>query len=464
MTDIKNGTSLPKLQRLSRRGGFLGFLLVVGFTVAAVGTTAHAQSNSTQSPAPGTDASATQSPPNPAAPVQYAPSPGKYQKAVAYSSAHYRHVVLSDLWGITVPLLILWLGLATRYRDWAERISGRRFVQVLVFAPLFLLTIALFSLPFDLLDESLERQFGRSVQGWSSWIADWLISQVVVWIVGAILIWILYAVIRRSPRRWWFYFWLAAIPILLAVFFVQPLVIDPLFFKFTPLQAKHPELVEELEKVVEHGGMHIPPDRMFEMNASSKQTSWNAYVTGFGASKRAVIWDTTLVQATTPEVLFVFGHEMGHYVLHHIPKQVGIDALLLLGLLYLGYRLASRLQARHGAGQGIRSLDDWASLPMLMFVLTLLTFCADPIFLAVSRYFEHEADRYGLEVVHGIVPDQARVAAEFFQRSGEINLADPNPGTLVKIWFFDHPTRPERVHFAATYDPWTKGEPPRYVK
>jgi Zn-dependent protease with chaperone function len=101
---------------------------------------------------------------------------------------------------------------------------------------------------------------------------------------------------------------------------------------------------------------------------------------------------------------------------------------------------------------------------MLILVLTALTFVATPIFLGISRHFEHEADRYGLEVIHGIVPDQSNVAAEFFQKSGEINLADPNPSTLTKIWFFDHPTRPERVRFAATYNPWAKGEPPRYVK
>jgi Zn-dependent protease with chaperone function len=99
----------------------------------------------------------------------------------------------------------------------------------------------------------------------------------------------------------------------------------------------------------------------------------------------------------------------------------------------------------------------------LIFVLTVLAFLATPAFNAVSRYFEHEADRFGLEVIHGIVPHQGQVAARFFERSGEINLADPNPTRFVKIWFFDHPTRPERVHFAVTYDPWFRGERARYV-
>jgi STE24 endopeptidase len=395
---------------------------------------------------------------------EYAPPPEQYQKAVAYSSAHYRHRFVGELWGILLPLLILRLRLAPRYRDWAEHLSPRRFVQVLLYAPPLLLTLALFTLPFDLWDHSLERRFGRSVQGWGSWLGDWGINQVIALIIGTILVWILYAVIRRSPRRWWFYFWLAAIPLLLAVFFVQPLVIDPLFFKFTPLANTQPELGAKLEQVIQHGGMQIPPERMFEMNASSKLTGLNAYVTGLGASKRAVIWDTTLAKATTPEVLIVFGHEMGHYVLYHIPKEVTIDAVLLLGLLYLGYRLAAWMLARGGTHWGIRGLEDWASLPVLIFVLTTLTFLATPIFNAISRHFEHEADRYGLEVVHGIVPHQGQVAAHFFEKSGEINLADPNPSALAKVWFFDHPTRPERVRFAATYDPWAGGAGPIYVK
>jgi Zn-dependent protease with chaperone function len=118
---------------------------------------------------------------------------------------------------------------------------------------------------------------------------------------------------------------------------------------------------------------------------------------------------------------------------------------------------------RWGRAWDIRGLDDWASLPLLLFVVTVLGFLATPAFNTMSRYFEHEADRYGLEVVHGIVPDQGQVAARYFEKSGEINLADPNPGPFITFWMFDHPTRPERVHFAATYDPWSHGQAPRYV-
>ena len=123
--------------------------------------------------------------------------------------------------------------------------------------------------------------------------------------------------------------------------FIEPIWIEPIFEKFEPLSAHHPELVEQIERVVHRAGMNIPPQNMFEMKASEKRTTLNAYVSGFGATKRVVVWDTTIHDMTTPETLFVFGHEMGHYVLHHIPKEVAIDLAILLVLFFVGYRLAN---------------------------------------------------------------------------------------------------------------------------
>jgi Zn-dependent protease with chaperone function len=396
--------------------------------------------------------------------VEYAPPPAEYARAKAYSNAHYRHVFIGAFYGFLVLLVILRWRVAPSFRRVAERVSARRSVQLIIFGPLILLTIAILGIPSDIWDESLQRNYGLSVQTWAAWARDWILGQVIVVIVGTVLVSILYAVIRRSPRRWWFYFWLASIPVLLALFFLQPIVIDPMFYTFKPLAGVQPVLLTEMQKVVQRGGMEIPADRMFVMNASSKQTGLNAYVTGFGASKRVVVWDNTIAKATVPETLFVFGHEMGHYVLHHIPKEIAIDAALLLFLLYLGYRITNGMLARWGTQWAIRDLQDWASLPALILVISALAFFATPAFNGVSRHFEHEADRYGIEVIHGIVDNPNQVAAHYFQKSGERNLADPDPNEFVKIWFFDHPTRPERVHFVATYDPWSKGKSPRYVK
>ncbi len=450
----------------------LRFLVLFCLFASALPAILEGQTNPANSPAtasavagsPSGAAASQATEPAPNTIVEYAPPPAEYARAKAYSNARYRHIFIGAFYGFLVLLVILRWGVAPAFRDLAERVSSRRSVQLIVFAPLILLTIALLAIPSDIWDESLSRAYGLSVQTWAAWTRDWILNQIIMLIVGTLLVAILYAVIRRSPRRWWFYFWLASIPILLALFFLQPIVIDPLFYTFKPLETVQPVLLSEMQKVVHRGGMEIPPDRMFVMNASSKQTGLNAYVTGFGASKRVVVWDNTIAKATIPETLFVFGHEMGHYVLLHIPKELFIDAAILLFLLYLGYRLSNGMLARWGTQWGIRDLQDLASLPALVFVITVLAFLATPAFNSVSRHFEHEADRYGLEVIHGIVPNPNQVAAHYFQKSGEKNLADPDPNTFIKIWFFDHPTRPERVHFVATYDPWSKGEEPKYVK
>ncbi len=396
--------------------------------------------------------------------IEYAPPPAEYACAKAYSNSKYRHTFIGAFYGFLVLLVLLRWRVSPAYRDLAERVSSRRFVQLIIFAPLFLLTVAVLGVPSDIWDESLQRAYGLSVQTWGAWTHDWILQQVIMVIVATLLVGVLYFVIRRSPRRWWLYFWIASLPILLALFFLQPIVIDPLFYTFKPLAGAQPVLLAEMQKVVHRGGMEIPPDRMFVMNASSKTTGMNAYVTGFGASKRVVVWDNTIAKATVPETLCVFGHEMGHYVLLHIPKEICIDALILLFLLYLGYRLVNAMLARWGVQWGIRDLQDWASLPLMLFVITLLAFLATPAFNGVSRHFEHEADRYALEVVHGIVDNPNQVAAHYFEKSGERNLADPDPSTFIKIWFFDHPPRPERVRFVATYNPWSEGQSPRYVK
>jgi Zn-dependent protease with chaperone function len=390
--------------------------------------------------------------------------PEVYQKAVAYSRQKYIHYFVGAAYGFLVLLVLLVLRVGPTLRDLAQRASRRPFVQGLIFSPLLLLTVAVLEIPTDAWDQQLALRFGRSVQGWGSWAADWITNQMIGLVVGTMLVGILYAVIRRSPRRWWFYFWLASLPVLLFVIFLAPVVIDPLFYKFEPLQGRQPVLVAEIEKVVQRGGMSIPPERMYEMNASTKQTGLNAYVSGFGASKRVVVWDTTIAKATIPEILFVFGHEMGHYVLLHIPKELSIFAFILLVLLYLGYRAVHWALGRWGTVWRINGVGDFASLPALLLLLTFYAFLASPIFNTVSRHFEHEADRYGLEVIHGIVPDQSQVAAGYFQKSGELNLADPDPNPFIKIWFFDHPSRTERVNFCLTYDPWSKGQSPVYVK
>ena len=155
---------------------------------------------------------------------------------------------------------------------------------------------------------------------------------------------------------------------------------------------------------------------------------------------------------------------MGHYVLGHIWKGLAFTAGLLFVLFYLGFRCLGWMLERWGSGWGIRGLDDLASLPALLLLLSIFNFAADPISNAFSRYIENQADVYGLEVTHGVIPDAGQAAADSFQVEGESFLADPDPNPVDVFLFYDHPPISDRVKLCLTYDPWSKGEQPQFVK
>jgi Zn-dependent protease with chaperone function len=394
----------------------------------------------------------------------YTLPPAKYKQAVEFARARYRLYPVEVVYGIVVLFIILHWRLAVRFRDWAEARSSRRFVQALIYAPLLLVTLGVLGLPGEIYRQSLELKYQQSVQGWGSWAWDWAKGGFVSLAFGTFLVWILYGLIRRSPRRWWLYLWLVSIPLTVLLVFLQPLVIDPLFFRFEPLAQRQPVLAGEITQVVERAGFHIPPDRMFEMNASAKLNSLNAYVAGLGASKRVVVWDTTIAKLTVLQTLAVFGHEMGHYVLGHIWKGIAFAVSVIFLFLYLGYRGMTWTLGRCGPGWDLRGVDDWASLPVLLLFLSVFNFLGSPVFSAFSRYLEHQADVYGLEVIHGLVPDSAQVAAQSFQVMGEVDLSDPDPNPIVEFWLFSHPSTKERIYFALHYDPWSKGLAPQFVR
>jgi len=133
-------------------------------------------------------------------------------------------------------------------------------------------------------------------------------------------------------------------------------------------------------------------------------------------------------------------------------------------LFYLGYRSIGWMLDRWGGGWQIRALDDWASLPALMLLLSVFLFVANPVASAFSRYLEHQADQYGLEVTHGLTPDSGQVGAQAFQVLGEVDLADPDPNPVDVFLFYDHPSIPDRIQFCLTYDPWSKGGHAEFVK
>jgi len=417
-----------------------------------------------QSPGTASAPAATAAAPTATPTTVYTLPPDKLAKATGLHDLRIKLLVIGTIYGLVQLLAILYLGIMARYRDWAERAFKYSFLQALIAIPLLLLTLDILDLPLDAYQHSVNLQYGLSVQGWSSWFTDAAKGFLVSAVIATPLLWLMIFIIRKSPRRWWFYFWLIAQPILLLIFVVSPMIIAPLFNKFEPLEKNNAQLVEAIEKVTQRGGLAIPRERMFLMKASEKTNELNAYVTGFGPSKRVVVWDTTIQKASTPETLFVFGHEMGHYVLNHVRYGLAIGSLGLLIALYLMYRVSGWMLRRFGARWHIRELGDWAALPMIFLIFGIFSFFGEPVGNSISRQMEHNADIYGLEVTHGINPNSQEAGAHAFQVLGEISLVYPYPSRFLTFWYGSHPSIPDRVRFAHEYDPWGKGEPPKYVK
>jgi Zn-dependent protease with chaperone function len=295
-----------------------------------------------------------------------------------------------------------------------------------------------------------QHAYGLSNQTIGKWVSDQVASLGVTLVIGALVLWIPYLLIARSPRRWWLYTAMAAVPLIVLLQLITPIWIDPLFNKFGPMQDK--ALETQLLQLADRAG--IEGGRVFEVAKSEDTKALNAYVNGFGATLRIVLWDTIIKAMDRPQLLAVMGHEMGHYVLKHIWQLMAVAIASILVLLYAVYRLTGALIARHAARFGFTSLADVASLPLILLLVGLMSLVIDPITLAFARHVEHEADRFALELTH----DNHSLGTALVILQQE-NLGVPRPGRL-HTWFREnHPPLGERIDFSNDYRPWESGQP-----
>jgi STE24 endopeptidase len=362
--------------------------------------------------------------------------------------------VVNVAWGLALPALWLFSGSSARLRAWAER-HGRRWplVLILCFAVYTLVNFVL-SLPLGYYEGFVRQHaYGLSNQTFGKWLADAIESLALGLAGGAVTLWLPYLLLRRTPRRWWLYSGLAAVPLLLLVLLVAPIWIEPLFNHFGPLRDQ--ALERRITVLAARAG--IPGSRIFEVDKSVDTTAVNAYVDGFLSTQRIVLWDTLLAKLNRPQVLFVAGHEMGHYVLGHTWQGIAFYSVLILAALYVIHRIASGLIARWRLRFGFGDLADPASLPLLELLFTAALLLLSPAALAFSRHLEHEADRFGLELTK-----DNRAAATAFIQLQQANLSVPRPGRWYKLWRSSHPSLGERIDFCNRYRPWERGEPLRY--
>ena len=385
--------------------------------------------------------------------------PDKLAKAIAISRIRHIMEIVNGLWGLALLWLLLAFGISAGIENWAKSISQRRWIQGVIFFAAFILIIWLADLPLELFSQSKEKSYAVSVQTWGGWFGDQAKALGLALVIAVPILLLFNWIVGRWPRRYWFGIWVATVPILVFMIFVSPLL-EPIFNKFEPLETHHALLVAKLEQVVARTGINIPPNRMFLMKASEKYNGINAYVSGVGATKRYVMWDTATDRLPDDEVLFVFGHESGHYVLKHIPKLILGMCISLFFLYWACAALATWLARRFGARWKLDPASPLASrtgFVVLLLAVSVGSFFMEPISNTFSRLFEHEADVYGQEAIHGIVPDPQRTAVSAFNHLGEAWLEDPRPSPFIEFWEFSHPSVQTRANFAQHYDPWANG-------
>jgi len=389
----------------------------------------------------------------------YSLPPEKLRKAIAISRIRNIVYFVDALWGFAVLWLLLATRTAARMEAWAARVFQKRWLQGLLFFAVLIVVLTVAGLPISWFNQHVSRSFGISVQGWGSWFGDQAKALALSVVLGSLVMLLFQWIVRRWPRRYWLGIWVATLPLLVLGIFVEPLL-EPIFNTYEPLSANHASLVAELEKVAERTGTNIPPDRMFLMKASAKTNGLNAYVSGMGPTKRIVVWDTTAGRVPDDVVMFVFGHESGHYVLKHIPKMLAGFAVGLFFVYWGCAAFAEWLARRFGARWGLdlgAPLACRAGFVVLLFSITVANFILAPAGNAFSRHFEHEADIYGQEAIHGLVADPQKTAVVGFNALGAAWLEDPDPSPLIEFWEYDHPSVKTRAEFAAHYDPWANG-------
>ncbi len=387
----------------------------------------------------------------------YSLPPDKLAKAITLNKIRLALDIAGTLWGLAVLWWLLASRAAARLNRWTDRTVRWPWVQGLLFFAAFFVITEVAGLPLDMTGHAVSRHYGISVQGWGGWFGDQGKELAIAVNFGSLILLLFNWIVRVSPRRCWLWIWLISLPLILISAFVTPLVIDPLFNKFEPLVKTHPALVTKLETVVAKTGTQIPPDRMFLMKASEKSNGLNAYVTGLGSTKRFVMWDTATDRLPDDEVMFVFGHESGHYVLNHIPEELTGMAVALFFVFWACAGFAGWLVRKFGARWQINSISSRAGFVTLIFALSIAGFILEPAGNTFSRHFEHEADVYGQEAIHGLVADPQKTGVSGFNHLGEAWLEDPNPNPFVEFWTYSHPSVKNRANFAAHYDPWADG-------
>jgi Zn-dependent protease with chaperone function len=395
--------------------------------------------------------------------------PQPSEKALRYYRTGMWLWAFNECWALILPGLIVFSGLSARLRDVARRISRGLFASVGLSrktpeahgeikdpALVWFLTIGFYIVSYLGLVFVIElplayyqgfvRQhaYGLSNQTLAKWSTDNLLRLAVEMVVGFAFAWIPYLLLARAPRRWWLYTTLLSVPFLFGTVLLKPIWIDPLFNDFGPMKNK--TLERSILELAGRAG--IEGSRVYEVNKSVDTKAVNAYVTGLFQTKRIVLWDTLLARLEEKEVLAVMAHEMGHYVLGHLVRSILLSSIATLIGLFLVDRIGRFLIDRYPHQLRFNRLSDIASVPLILMLIEFTSLFLTPAVFAYSRYQEHEADRFAIDLTRS-----NHSAATAFVKLQEENLSNPRPGLIYTVFRATHPSIGQRIDFCNAYRP-----------
>jgi STE24 endopeptidase len=356
----------------------------------------------------------------------------------AYFEGGYWLILWDFLYGVAIAIVLLNFRWSAAMRNFAERLTRFKPLQTLIYWAEYLVVTSILGFPLAVYEGYFrERQYGLATQTFGPWMMDQFKGLLVGTVMGGIIAVLLFGIVRRLPRTW--HIWGAIVTFTFMVFAVtiSPVFIFPIFNKITRLD--DPKVIQPILSMARANGISV--NDVYQVDASRQSTRMSANVSGFGKTMRITLNDNLLRRGSPEEIQSIMGHEMGHYVLHHIQKDL-LFFLVVIVVFFalLRWTLDWSLQ-RWGEKWKIRGIGDTAVVPLALLLVSIFGFVLTPFFNTHTRTNEHEADMYGLNASRQ--PDGFAQAAIHL---GEYRKMSPGP---FEEWFFyDHPSGRNRIHDA----------------
>lgn len=356
--------------------------------------------------------------------------------------------------GFLLLVVLLVTGWTGNLRDWSY-LGARQeyFLALFLYVLMFSLIMKVISFPLDYFSFRLEHQYHLSNQKLRSWLWDEAKGWLVGLVLGTVFVEIIYGVIRIAPQSWWIIAWAVFIGLFMLIARLAPVVLFPIFYKFKPLENE--TLRDRLTRLGEHAGTHVRG--VYEWKLSEKSKKANAALTGMGTTRRIILSDTLLENYSNDEIEAVLAHELGHHVHRHILKGI----LLQIAVTFFGFWLTNQvlryaIERKNWFPVLDPRLYDFANLPLIVLVATILGFLLMPAMNAISRRHEREADRYAWENIARIEPFVSSM-----QKLADQNLAERAPSPWIEALFHSHPSIGKRV---AAAEQWASKRQPAAVQ